>query len=423
MSIPSIDLMRGSTVQLVGGEELAIEAGDPRPLLERFSRVGETAVIDLDAATGEGSNEALITELCRRGPVRVGGGIRDLATARRWLDRGAAKIIIGTAADPVLLRELPRERVIVALDSRDGEVVVEGWRKPTGRGVEERMAELAPFVAGFLVTFVELEGRLGGTAIDRVRGLVEAAGTARVTVAGGVTRSEEVAALDAMGADAQVGMALYTGALPLVDAFSAPLVSERSDGLIATVVTDEAGRALGMCWSSRRSLEYALENGVGAYESRRRGLWVKGATSGATQELIRIEADCDRDALRFVVRQAGAGFCHLDTESCWGPATGLRALEQTLERRRATAEAGSYSQRLFGDAELLGAKLREEAAELAEATGPDEVVHEAADVLFFASVAMSRAGVTLSDVERELDRRAAAVTRRAGDAKPEVERS
>ena len=182
---------------------------------------------------------------------------------------------------------------------------MEGWRKPTGRGVEERMAELAPFVAGFLVTFVELEGRLGGTAIDRVRGLVEAAGTARVTVAGGVTRSEEVAALDAMGADAQVGMALYTGALPLVDAFSAPLVSERSDGLIATVVTDEAGRALGMCWSSRRSLEYALENGVGAYESRRRGLWVKGATSGATQELIRIEADCDRDALRFVVRQAG----------------------------------------------------------------------------------------------------------------------
>ncbi len=423
MIIPSIDLMRGSTVQLVGGEELAIEAGDPRPLLDRFSRVGETAVIDLDAATGEGSNEALITELCRRGPVRVGGGIRDLETARRWLDRGAAKIIIGTAASPELLRELPKERVIVALDCRDGEVVVEGWRKRTGRGVEERMAELAPFTSGFLVTFVELEGRLGGTALDRVRGLVEAAGDARVTVAGGVTRSEEVAALDAMGADAQIGMALYTGDLPLVDAFSAPLTSERSDGLIATVVTDEAGRALGMCWSSRRSLEYALENGVGAYESRRRGLWVKGATSGATQELIRIEPDCDRDALRFVVRQAGAGFCHLDTESCWGPARGLRALEQTLARRRSTAEEGSYSQRLFGDAELLGAKLREEAAELSEASGPEEVVHEAADVLYFASVAMARAGVTLSDVERGLDRRAASVTRRPGNAKPEIERS
>ncbi|MGB0331884.1 MAG: phosphoribosyl-ATP diphosphatase, partial [Planctomycetota bacterium] len=391
MIIPSIDLMRGSTVQLVGGEELAIEAGDPRPLLDRFGRIGETAVIDLDTATGEGSNEELIAELCRRGPVRVGGGIRDLETARRWLDRGARKIIIGTAANPELLRELPRERVIVALDSRDGEVVVEGWRKRTGRGVVERMAELSPFASGFLVTFVELEGRLAGTALDRVRGLVDAAGDARVTVAGGVTRSEEVATLDAMGADAQVGMALYTGALPLVDAFSGPLSSERSDGLIATVVTDELGRALGMCWSSRRSLEYAIENGVGAYESRRRGLWVKGASSGATQELIRIEPDCDRDALRFVVRQAGAGFCHEETESCWGAATGLRALEQTLVRRRTTPEPGSYSRRLFDDPALLTAKLTEEAAELAEARGKNDVVHEAADVLYFASVAMARA--------------------------------
>ena len=421
MIVPSIDLMRGATVQLVGGEELALEAGDPRPLLDRFRRVGETAVIDLDAATGEGSNEALVAELCRRGPVRVGGGIRDLATARRWLDRGAARIIIGTAASPELLRELPRERVIVALDARDGEVVVEGWRKRTGRGVEERMAELSPFTSGFLVTFVEREGRLAGTAMDRVRDLVAAAGDARVTVAGGVTRSEEVAALDAMGADAQVGMALYTGALPLADAFAAPLRSERPDGLIPTVVTDEAGRALGLCWSSRRSLEHAIENGVGTYESRRRGLWVKGATSGATQELVRVEADCDRDALRVVVRQAGAGFCHQGTRSCWGRAAGLDALERTIQGRGDGAAAGSYTNRLLGDPTLLDAKLVEEAGELAGARTRAEVVHEAADVLYFTSVAMARAGVSMSEVERELDRRALAVTRRRGDAKTGVQ--
>ena len=421
MIVPSIDLMRGATVQLVGGEELALEAGDPRPLLDRFRRVGETAVIDLDAATGEGSNEALVAELCRRGPVRVGGGIRDLATARRWLDRGAARIIIGTAASPELLRELPRERVIVALDARDGEVVVEGWRKRTGRGVEERMAELSPFTSGFLVTFVEREGRLAGTAMDRVRDLVAAAGDARVTVAGGVTRSEEVAALDAMGADAQVGMALYTGALPLADAFAAPLRSERPDELIPTVVTDEAGRALGLCWSSRRSLEHAIENGVGAYESRRRGLWVKGATSGATQELVRVEADCDRDALRVVVRQAGAGFCHQGTRSCWGRAAGLDALERTIQGRGDGAAAGSYTNRLLGDPTLLDAKLVEEAGELAGARTRAEVVHEAADVLYFTSVAMARAGVSMSEVERELDRRALAVTRRRGDAKTGVQ--
>ncbi len=319
MIIPSIDLQGGSTVQLIGGEEKALDAGDPRPLLDRFSRVGETAVIDLDAAIGTpetadaGHNRALIEELCHRAPIRVGGGIRSEEAARRWLDAGAEKIILGTAAKPELLSKLPKKRVIAALDARDGEVVVEGWRKGTGRTVLDAMKEIREYVDGFLVTFVECEGRMGGTRLDQVKALVEAAGDARVTIAGGVTASDEVAALDAMGADAQIGMALYTGALPLGDAFAAPLVSDRSDGLIATVVADESGRALGLCWSSRRSIAYAIEHGVGAYESRKRGLWIKGKTSGATQELLRIEPDCDRDALRFTVRQNGSGFCHLGT--------------------------------------------------------------------------------------------------------------
>ncbi|MEM8712414.1 MAG: phosphoribosyl-ATP diphosphatase, partial [Planctomycetota bacterium] len=301
-----------------------------------------------------------------------------------------------------------------------GEVVVEGWRKATGRGITASMAELRDHVGGFLVTFVEREGRLGGTRLDQVKALVEAAGDARVTVAGGVTTTDEIAALDAMGADAQVGMALYTGALPLADAFAAPLVSERPDGLIATVVTDESERALGMCWSSRRSLDHAIRFGVGAYESRKRGLWVKGATSGATQELVRIEVDCDRDALRFVVRQAGAGFCHEGTRSCFGAARGLAALEATLTSRRDAAPEGSYAARLFGDDALLASKLVEEAAELAEARNPADVIHEAADVLFFAAAAMTKAGVTFADVEAELDRRARKVSRRPGDAKPPV---
>ncbi|MEM9800330.1 MAG: phosphoribosyl-ATP diphosphatase [Planctomycetota bacterium] len=417
MIVPSIDLEGGTTVQLVGGEERALDAGDPRPLLERFARVGETAVIDLDAARGEGSNEELIAALCARAPIRVGGGIRDVETAVRWLDRGAAKIILGTAARPEILRELPRERVIAAVDARDGEVVVEGWRTRTGASVLDRIRELREYVGGFLVTFVEREGRMGGTALDQVRELVEAAGDARVTIAGGVTTSEELAALDAMGADAQVGMALYTGALPLVDAFAAPLATERADGLIATVVVDESNRALGMCWSSRRSLEHAIEHGVGAYESRRRGLWVKGATSGATQDLVRIDVDCDRDALRFVVRQSGVGFCHVGTKTCWGEGGGLAALEETLAARRESAPEGSYTKRLFDDDDLLASKLSEEAVELAEAKTPAEVAHEAADVIYFAAVAMARAGVTFADVESVLDQRANKVTRRPGNAK------
>ena len=400
MIIPSIDLQGGQTVQLIGGAEKALDAGDPRPIAARFGRVGEVAVIDLDAAMGKGDHAALIEEVCGLCDARVGGGIRSVEAAKRWLDAGAAKVILGTAATPELLSKLPKDRVIAALDARDGEVVVKGWTEGTGRGIVERMAELRPYVGGVLVTFVEREGRLGGT------------------IAGGVTTAEDVAALDKLGADAQVGMALYTGRLSLAQGFAAPLISDRADGLWPTVVCDARGVALGLCWSDLESLTVALDRGVGAYHSRRRGLWVKGETSGATQALVRVEADCDRDALRFTVRQAPPGFCHEETWTCFGAARGLGALEATLQRRVVDAPAGSYTRRLLDDPALLRAKLIEEAAELAEAQDPAHVAQEAGDLLYFASVALARAGVSLADLDAVLDRRARTLSRRPGHAKP-----
>jgi phosphoribosyl-ATP pyrophosphohydrolase/phosphoribosyl-AMP cyclohydrolase/histidinol dehydrogenase len=153
------------------------------------------------------------------------------------------------------------------------------------------------------------------------------------------------------------------------------------------------------------------------YRSRRRGSWTKGATSGATQELLRIDLDCDRDALRFVVRQRDPGFCHAGLRTCFGPAAGLEALEATLRARLASPPAGSYVARLAHDPELLASKLREEAGELARAVSRAEVVHEAADVLFFALARVVTSGACLADVERELDRRALHVSRRPGAAK------
>ncbi len=420
MIVPSIDLMSGNAVQLVGGKERELDAGDPRPLAEKFRLAGEIAVIDLDAALSQGSNKEVITELCQMAACRVGGGIRDVETALDWLDRGAEKIILGTAARPDVLRHLPRERVIAALDAVDGEVVVEGWTTATGRHILERIEELKPYVGGFLVTFVEREGRLGGTDEELARKVVEAAGDARVTIAGGVTTAEEVGMLDGLGADAQVGMALYKGLMDLGDAVAAPLRSDRPDGLWPTVICDERGVALGLAYSDAESLRHAVETRTGTYHSRRRGLWQKGATSGATQELLKVDLDCDRDALRFIVRQAGDGFCHESTWTCWGEDKGLGRLERELRGRLDDAPEGSYTRRLLEAPELLAAKLREEARELADAESLDEVIWETADVLYFALVAMVRGGATLADVERELHRRSLKVSRRAGDAKPDA---
>lgn len=418
MIVPSIDLMGGQAVQLVGGKEKALDAGDPLPIAERFSLAGEIAVVDLDAALGKGDNAALIRDLCRAAPCRVGGGIRDADTALRWLDAGATKVVLGTAAVPEVLSKLPRERTVAALDAIDGEVVIHGWRTRTGRTVEERMAELREHVGGFLVTFVESEGRLQGIDLERVRRVIQAAEGTPVTIAGGVTTAEDVAAIDRLGAEAQVGMALYTGRLLLADAIAAPLVSDRPDGLWPTIVSDERGVTLGLAYSDRQSLAKAVETRRGVYRSRRRGTWVKGQTSGAVQELLRVEVDCDRDCLHFVVRQHGAGFCHRDTYACFGPARGLSALERTLAERRQSAPAGSYSARLFSDAGLLASKLAEEARELNEAGTREHTIAEAADVLYFTLARLARDGIALSEVEAELDRRALKVSRRGGDAKP-----
>jgi phosphoribosyl-AMP cyclohydrolase / phosphoribosyl-ATP pyrophosphohydrolase len=412
MIVPSIDLEAGHAVQLVGGAAKALDAGDPRPLATFFGRVGEIAVVDLDGALGKGSNALAVEDLIALARCRVGGGIRDVASAIAWLDRGACKVVLGTAARPEVLRELPRERVIAALDARHGEVVVEGWRKPTGQGVLERVAELRELVGGFLVTFVEREGLLQGTDLGFARQIRAAAGDAVVTIAGGITTAEEVAELDRLGCDAQVGMALYTDRLGLAEAFAAPLSSDRVDGLWPTVVVDERGTALGLCYSDLESLRSALARGQGAYHSRTRGLWIKGATSGASQELLRIDADCDRDTLRFTVRQQPPGFCHLATPTCWGADQGMGALARRVGERRQAAPAGSYTAKLLAEPELLGAKLREEAAELAAAKERDHVVHEAADVLYFTLATLARHGVELAEVERALDRRALKVSRR-----------
>lgn len=414
MIVPSIDIVAGTTVQLVGGEEQVLDAGDPAPILELFSRVGEVAVVDIDAARDEGDNSQLIASLCRRAPLRVGGGIRSLEQARSWLDAGAEKVIIGTAADEDLLAELPKERVMVALDARREEVVTHGWRTSTGRDLLDSIARFRDQCGGFLVTFVEREGRMEGTDLELARRVADAAGNARVTVAGGITSASEVARLDRLGVDAQVGMALYTGALGLADAFAAPLVSDRPDGFWPTVVVDEHDVALGLAYSSLGSLRQAVETGRGVYESRGRGRWVKGESSGSVQELIDVSVDCDRDALRFRVRQTGP-FCHERIRTCWGEDRGLARLARRLLDIGENRPPGSNTGRLLDDPALLDAKLREEMAELLEEDS--DIVSETADVLYFALVKSVAAGVRMEDIERVLDRRERTVTRRPLTAK------
>ena len=422
MIIPSVDIQNGNAVQLVGGKTLAIDAGAPVPILQKFGKVGEVAVVDLDAAMGTGSNRDQMESMLKIADCRVAGGIRNVDSAIDWLDRGAKKVILGTAAKPEILRQLPRERVMAALDAVHGEdgigeVVDHGWQKQTGQPVIDRLNELKEHVSGFLITFVEREGQLLGIDQPTIEKYIAAADGVPITVAGGIVSAAEIDVLDKLGVDAQVGMAIYSGKLSLAEAFCAPLNSDRPDGLWPTVVVNENRQSLGLTYSNLESVKASLETGLAHYWSRRRGLWKKGESSGNLQELIGIDTDCDRDCLQFIVRQSGIGFCHLQQTSCFGELPGLLQLQSQLKQRLQSAPVGSYVQKLFDSDELLHAKIEEEARELVEASNHDEVVHEAADVLFFTLAKLVKTGVALEEIMDELKMRSRKVTRRGGQKK------
>ena len=211
----------------------------------------------------------------------------------------------------------------------------------------------------------------------------------------------------------------YPHLMPVEVLITTALTSDRPDGLYPTVVVNEHGGCLGLVYSNGASIAASLRLGSGVYKSRKREpLWVKGESSGDTQELVSIGWDCDGDALRFVVRQAGNGFCHLKMATCFGPYAGLSKLENTLTMRKISSPVGSYTARLFTDPKLLEAKIMEEASELCQANTKKEVAAEAADLLYFALTKCVATGVSLEDVEHNLDLKSLKITKRKGDAKP-----
>ena len=224
MLIPSIDLQGGHVVQLVQGERLAIDAPDPEPWIVKFASFPRVQLIDLDAAKGDGDNSALVVTICGRLPCRVGGGIRSIDRALAVLGSGAHAVIVSSAlfregaVDIEFARTLSDaigpERIIAAVDSRGGHVAVHGWKTVLPITAVDAVRALEPYCGEFLYTHVDKEGLMQGTDMDAILD-VRHATARRVTAAGGITTREEIERLHADGVDAVVGMAIYTGQLPL----------------------------------------------------------------------------------------------------------------------------------------------------------------------------------------------------------------
>jgi phosphoribosylformimino-5-aminoimidazole carboxamide ribotide isomerase len=216
--IPCIDLMDGKVVQLVQGRDKALEGGAPLEMLAKFAAFPEIQVIDLDAAMGRGENESLVEMLASRARCRVGGGVRSAERARKLVELGSHRVIVGTAAFTPAIEEIAAavgpERIVIALDSKFGKIVVKGWQETTEFTAEEVIGRLEPFCGGFLCTYVDKEGMMQGTDLEWFRRL-RAATSHEITAAGGITTIDDIRALKAMNIHAALGMAIYTGRLDL----------------------------------------------------------------------------------------------------------------------------------------------------------------------------------------------------------------
>jgi len=222
--IPSIDLMGGQVVQLVQGrsDRAAVASNDIDAWVRRFQRFPRVQLIDLDAALGSGTNDALVRTIAPRLPCRVGGGIRTVDRAREMLGYGAQAVIVGsslfrggrpdTGFAEALAGSVGPENIIAAVDSKGGRVVVKGWTEATPLTAVEAVQALEPYCAEFLYTHVDREGLMQGTDMDAILAVGRAT-SRRLTAAGGITTREEIDRLDAAGIDAVVGMAIYTGRL------------------------------------------------------------------------------------------------------------------------------------------------------------------------------------------------------------------
>jgi phosphoribosylformimino-5-aminoimidazole carboxamide ribotide isomerase len=224
MLIPAIDLKDGAVVQLVQGEKLALRDEDVFRWVKRFARFPRVQVIDLDAAMSLGDNLPIVRQIAASLSCRVGGGVRTIARAQELLDAGAKQVIAGSslfkdghpdfAFAKALADAVGADRVIAAVDSRGGKVVIHGWKTPLPITPVEAVHALEPYCREFLYTHVDTEGLMGGTNREAILA-VRRATKHRVTAAGGITTQEEIDDLDRNGVDSVVGMAVYTGTLKL----------------------------------------------------------------------------------------------------------------------------------------------------------------------------------------------------------------
>ena len=266
---------------------------------------------------GNGENKELIKQLCRKINCNVGGGVRSIEIAEEYIESGAKHVIIGTKATPEFLTKLPKEKVIVSLDTKDGKLAIHGWKTLEEANIYNKMSELENYCTKYLITNVNVEGLNSGTDLKFFETLV---GKTKndIMVAGGITTIDEIKHLHKLGFNQVLGMAITSGKLNIMDCYIEIMDFKKQNNLIPTIVQDiDTKEVLMLAYSDKESLKKTYETEKATYYSRsRKKLWTKGEKSGNIQEIKKIYLDCDSDTLLFLVKQKGNA-CNINKKTCF----------------------------------------------------------------------------------------------------------
>ena len=345
--LPAIDLHEGKCVRLFRGnyDTAEVVANDCLATAKHFQEQGARwlHMVDLDGAKeGKPLNSQLIFDVVENTDlhVEVGGGIRDMDTVEKYLNRGVSRVILGSAAlrDPEFVREAVRlhgKHIAVGIDALDGKVAAEGWLEQSQVDYVDFAKEMEALGVQYLIcTDIHQDGTMNGPNLVMLDKLNQAV-HCHIIASGGVSSLLDIVSLYDLGLyGAIAGKSLYTGALELRAALIAchkisgkgvsdmpedelDLYFSKSDLIPAIIQDDDTDEVLMLAYMNRESFRRSLETGYTWFYSRsRKALWNKGETSGHTQKIVSVFSDCDDDTLLLRVKQKGAA-CHTGSHSCF----------------------------------------------------------------------------------------------------------
>jgi phosphoribosyl-ATP pyrophosphohydrolase/phosphoribosyl-AMP cyclohydrolase len=427
--IPTIDISKGRAVLVCQGK-VVVDNGDPMEKAQFLSINSDFQVVDLDRAMEIGDNSEVINKICKKYPCYVAGGIRNFEIASEFLNNNAKRIVIGTGLNKKFLKQIPKNRMIVAFDVDEKlNLYKRGRKELSTENIFDKIEEYGEYISFITVTFHYTEGRGEGTDLEKIvliqNYIREKGYKIRLAVAGGINSLKQISDLIKIGIIPQFGHGLWKNIFTLGDIYSSIMDYDKMDNyhrfkennkpvIFPCAILGTDGKFLGLTYTDSHGIKESVDSRKCVFYSReRQKRWLKGETSGNFQTIKHVGLNCDRSALIYVVD--GSDFCHLSEKSCFNfrdPTLGnLLSLENYIKNSLESNRENSYTKKIFENKKLQVCKIFEEANEVWTSTNQENLIHELSDLLYFTILYSISNGIEIKELCKELQKRHFKITK------------